>query len=322
MISDDNDPADLAGFRAQREERKRERRRQKAIDNLNLAASDYGLEIPPRLNPDIPDMVDRVKSCYVDITGWIRTFEEVVCSAVLPNAGKLDPSASEDLLGHYRELEEVVDAALTYTLSCPAATVDSRGPIPDHVHRLADHAKYVYAIGTRDIAAMQYKLAELAGTGRLDHEVQNGLQWDHCLPMWETLYYGTACAVRDYRTWDGDWDWSNNTYSDGRRVMAQARVKNWYQLDRNWPYNEFLCDDGPIWAHPRGSLCQIAPVVNPDGASFYLPAAGLAVPLALVALTVYLAWAYRAAFAPMLRARVEPTPTDARAPLTDARVAA
>ena len=170
----------------------------------------------------------------------------------MPNSGKLNPSASESLLGHYRELEKVVDAALTYTLSCPTATLDSRGRIPDYVHSLADHAKYVYAIGTRDIAAMQYKLAELAGTGRLDHEVQNGLQWDHCLPMWETLYDGTTCAVRDDRTWDGGWDWSNNTYSDGRQVMAQARVKNWYQLVRNWPYNEFLCGDGPIREYPRG----------------------------------------------------------------------
>ena len=34
--------------------------------------------------------------------------------------------------------------------------------------------------------------------------------------------------------------------------------------------------------------------------------AGLPLPLILVALTAYLAWAYRAAFAPMLRARVEP----------------
>ncbi len=35
--------------------------------------------------------------------------------------------------------------------------------------------------------------------------------------------------------------------------------------------------------------------------------AGLAIPLVLVAFTLYLAWAYRAAFAPMLQARVEPT---------------
>jgi hypothetical protein len=34
---------------------------------------------------------------------------------------------------------------------------------------------------------------------------------------------------------------------------------------------------------------------------------GLPIVAVIVALTIYLAWAYRAAFAPMLRARVEPT---------------
>ena len=82
--------------------------------------------------------------------------------------------------------------------------------------------------------------------------------------MWETLYHGTTCAVRDDRTWDGAWDWSDNTYSDGRQVMAQVRVNNWQKLDCNWPYNEFLCGDGPIQEHPRGSLCQIAPVIDPE----------------------------------------------------------
>jgi hypothetical protein len=63
------------------------------------------------------------------------------------------------------------------------------------------------------------------------------LQWNHCVPMWETLYHGTTSAVRDERTWDGGWDWADNTYSDGRQVMAQVRVKNWQILDRDWPYN-------------------------------------------------------------------------------------
>lgn len=39
--------------------------------------------------------------------------------------------------------------------------------------------------------------------------------------------------------------------------------------------------------------------------------AGLPVIAVLVALTLYLAWAYRAAFAPMLRAHVEPAASDA-----------
>lgn len=41
---------------------------------------------------------------------------------------------------------------------------------------------------------------------------------------------------------------------------------------------------------------------------------GFPLPAVLVALTIYLAWAYRAAFAPMLRAHVEPTTAATAAP--------
>ena len=267
MVSENNEPADLAGFRARRAALKEEHRRQKARDNLSLTAPDYGREIPPRLNPDVPDMVDRVKACYVGLTQWIVGFQDEIVALV--DAGKLDPGERTGLLEHYRHLQEAVDAATADALKWhPVAGVhdftDSRGRIPDFVHRLADHAKYVYAVGSRDIAALQYCLAELAGTGRLDHEVHRHLQWGHCLGMWECLYHGTTCAVRDERTWDGGWDWADNTYSDGRQVMAQVRVKNWQILDRDWPYNGEMCGDGPIQEHPRGSICQIAPVHDPE----------------------------------------------------------
>ena len=49
--------------------------------------------------------------------------------------------------------------------------------------------------------------------------------------------------------------------------------------------------------------------------------AGLILPLVLVALTAHLAWAYRDAFAPMLRATVEPT-TSAASPRPVARATA
>ncbi|MGO9285722.1 MAG: hypothetical protein ACLP75_22830 [Mycobacterium sp.] len=267
MVSENNEPADLAGFRARRAALKEEHRRQKARDNFTAEAPDYGREIPPRLNPDILDMVDRVKACYLGLTQWIVGFQDEIVALV--DAGKLDPGERTGLLEQYRHLQEAVDAATADALKWhPVAGVhdftDSRGRIPDFVHRLADHAKYVYAVGSRDIAAMQYRLAELAHTGRLDPEVHRGLQWNHCLPMWETLYHGTTSAVRDERTWDGGWDWADNTYSDGRQVMAQVRVKNWQILDRDWPYNGEMCGDGPIQEHPRGSLCQIAPVHDPE----------------------------------------------------------
>jgi hypothetical protein len=261
MTSENDEPADLAGFRTRREALKQERRRQKARDNLSLTAPDYGREIPPRLNPDVPDMVDRVKSCYVSLTQEIDGFREGV--AMLVATGELDPRDSIGLPEHYRDLEEAVDAATAVTLRWNATGFTVYDVTAD-VHAIADHAKYVYAIGSRDIAATQRRVAELHGTGRLHREAHKILQWDHCLRMWEMLYYGTTAAVRDERTWDGGWDWADNTYSDGRQVMAQVRVRNWYALDCNWKYNEGMAGDGPIHEHPCGSLSQIYPPIDSE----------------------------------------------------------
>jgi len=43
-----------------------------------------------------------------------------------------------------------------------------RPAVNPNVHDIADRAKHGYAIGTRLLAAVQYRLAQLAGTGRLD----------------------------------------------------------------------------------------------------------------------------------------------------------
>ncbi|HKU37894.1 MAG TPA: DoxX family protein [Polyangiales bacterium] len=64
------------------------------------------------------------------------------------------------------------------------------------------------------------------------------------------------------------------------------------------------------------ALALLAPVlVNILAFHAFLAPAGLAVPFVFVAAELYLAWSYRDAFVPMLRARVEPSPT------TDPRVA-
>ena len=68
---------------------------------------------------------------------------------------------------------------------------------------------------------------------------------------------------------DGMWDWSDNTYSDGRQVMMQVRVKDWENLSRDYPFNALVCGDGAINEHPRASICQIAPVIDPHAADGY-----------------------------------------------------
>lgn len=243
MVSKNGSPTDLAAFRLRRAEAKEQRRRQKARDNFLAASSDYGREIPPRLNPDVPDMIDQVRTCYVDLTQWINDFREKIVA--LLEAGKLHPQQGTGLLEPYGDVQAAVDAATADILRWQLLPgvhgyIADLSRFFDSVHRIGDHAKYVYAVGSRDIAKLQYRLAEMAGTSRLDREEHANLQWQHCLPMWETLYHGTISAVRDDRTWDGAWGWYDNTYSDGRQVIIQARVKHWFQLDCNWPCNEFF----------------------------------------------------------------------------------
>jgi hypothetical protein len=251
-------PLDLAAFRSRRMAVKAERRQQRALENCSPVAPDYGREIPPRINPDVPDMVDRVKSGYFDLTEAIQRFQDWVAD--------LDPRARPSLTAHYRHLLEAVTAATAVALQW--SRCDHSAHFTDQVQRIADHAKYVYAVGSRDIGSLQYRLAAYAHVGLLAPETHERLQWDHCHKSWETLYYGTVCAVRDDRTWDGGWDWSDNTYSDGRQIMAQVRVKNWDAIERDLPYRG-IAGDGPCDEHPWGSVCSIAPVIDPDEDGYY-----------------------------------------------------
>lgn len=251
---------DLQTFREQRAAEKQQRREAKRC-NLSVMAPDYGREIPPRINPHVFDMVDQVQSCYVALIQAVEVFKQQVADLVA--AGELAPSERLSLQGHYRELVDAIDVATEATLRWRASGVPP-GVITEQAHHIADHAKYVYVVGSRDIAAMQYWLAELAHTGRLTHCANERLQWGHCCKFWDSLYLGTVCAVRDERTWDGGWDWSDNTFSDGRQIMSQVRVNNWHAVDHEWPHNAYLAGDGPIQEHPVGSVCSIAPVVDPE----------------------------------------------------------
>ena len=217
---------------------------------------DYGRQIPPPLCRNVTTTVKYLTDCYERL---LATIEEFRCDiAKLVETGKLDPDVKTELWFHYTALQKAVhDATSTTRLRPPHGD-----EIDDNYHRIADHAKYVYALGSRDIAAMQYRLSELAGTGRLDAKANDDLQWGHCYPFWETLYDGTTSNVRDWDTLDWNWCWDDNTYSDGRQVMTQARLANWDAIQYSWPYHN-MAGDGPINEHPWGSVCQIAPVRGP-----------------------------------------------------------
>jgi hypothetical protein len=128
---------------------------------------------------------------------------------------------------------------------------------PD-VNDIADRAKHGYAIGARLLAAVQYRLAQLAGTGRLDPDESMRLQ-EVLADIWWALYSGTTYAVRDEDI-DDDWDEADNSYSDGRTVMFQIRIEPWQE----WEHNRFLLGDGAINEHRRGTICHISPCKPKD----------------------------------------------------------
>lgn len=137
-----------------------------------------------------------------------------------------------------------------------------RPPANPDINDVADSAKRGYAVGTLHLAAMAYRCAELAGTGRLDPDAVSELQ-SGFLRIWEALYDGTVCAVRDCNTSDWTWDDADNRYSDGRKVTYKVRTANCEELNASWPHNEFLLGDGAVADYPRGTITYIAPM-TPD----------------------------------------------------------
>jgi hypothetical protein len=135
-------------------------------------------------------------------------------------------------------------------------------PVNPDIHDIADRAKHWYAKATQVLAATQYGLAELAGTGRLDADESMSLQ-TNLFDIWEALYAGTLCAVRDQATDDCTGDEADNTYSDGRQVRIKIRIEPEAASDFTWEHNRFLLGDGAVAEHPRGTICYIAPI-NPE----------------------------------------------------------
>ena len=127
------------------------------------------------------------------------------------------------------------------------------------VHAIADRAKHDYAVGTLILASTQYWIAELAGRGVIDPKESKDLQYS-LVRIWEALYSGTVCAVRDWDTDDITWDEAANTYSDGRRVRNQASVEPRAAADSRWEHRRFLLGEGAVREHPRGTIAVISPV--------------------------------------------------------------
>jgi len=140
------------------------------------------------------------------------------------------------------------------------------GPVNPDVHAIADQAKHEFAVATQILAETQYRLGELAGLGLLDPDESMSLQVN-LFRVWEHLYFGTLCAVRDEDTDDPNWYEGDNTYSDGRPVRIKIRIEPEEDSDFSWEHNRFTLGDGAVAEHPLGTICYICPI-DPAGEIF------------------------------------------------------
>jgi hypothetical protein len=141
--------------------------------------------------------------------------------------------------------------------NCRRTTMELPPPVNPDVNAIADEAKYAFAVGTQLIASVQYRLGELAGTGRLDPEESFRIQEVLC-GLWRVLEGGTLCAVRDYELDARSLLETDNAYSDGRAVKTTVRIEPLGDSDMNWKYDRFTLGLGAVAQVPRGEVTCIA----------------------------------------------------------------
>lgn len=136
--------------------------------------------------------------------------------------------------------------------------VASPRPHP-HLHDpnyTADLLKYIYATMAKEIAELQYTLAEATGTGRMDPELNHELQRSWCYRNWKFLYGNTIVAACDEHDSD-DWVEYTHFYSDGTQAMTRKVDPEALEAERTWPHNEHTFGDGATAEYLRSVSYRI-----------------------------------------------------------------
>jgi hypothetical protein len=129
------------------------------------------------------------------------------------------------------------------------------------VYVATDLLKYVYAKLTRELAHLQYDMADYVAAGKLDREANDDLQgW--CVSAWEFLYHNTTAAIRNWDTDDRNWDAADNTYWNGLQVMTQVRIEPPETREHHHPNNQYIHGDGATNEYQRGVVYYIAQPPN------------------------------------------------------------
>ena len=220
---------------------------------------DYDRQIPPPLDPNPTDWVPAVKAGYGALIDNVKAVISKLGELV--GDGVIDSSDRDVLMAHISTLGDAIGPAVEAVIKWAGT-----GEITPEVHRIADHCKYVYAVGAREISMFQYRLARLAYDGKIAVEAHNELQNQVCDGIGEPISSQILSPLHDRELWDGHWGWDENVYSDGRHVTTKVHVTDWQELFDERPYDPAIerCDDGVIAEYPQGLIGRIAPVVDPD----------------------------------------------------------
>lgn len=115
---------------------------------------------------------------------------------------------------------------------------------PTSPSRVCDLVKHGYFVTCKEIADLQYKLAVLAGTGRLDPELSFDLQ-HHLFNLYDGLT-SRLLRICDIADPNGDED----HYADGTKIVDKTVTDP--EAERDWPWNEFCLGDGAVAEFPQG----------------------------------------------------------------------
>ena len=263
MSTDDQAPIDLNDASTRRRLIDEEMRRSTEIFvESGGMAHDPGRQIPPPVDPNAIGTVASLLEGYKCLNTNIEDFRAKVVE--LAHDARLNPAEQVSLLTLCTAFQDAVFTAAQIT-----GRWDPNGPDADQitpeVHRIADHAKYMYAIGSRDVVARNRSWRCWPIPARSTSRRTTSCSTT-CATRWVKRCPSTRHPCTTRTPGMGRLELDDNTYSDGRAVVIQARITGWSELEGSWPRNEGVevSGDGPINDFPLGSVCHINLPDDPD----------------------------------------------------------
>jgi hypothetical protein len=124
--------------------------------------------------------------------------------------------------------------------------MDTTSPPNTDLNGLIDHLKWLYFAQSQPVARLHYRLAELAGTGRLDSNANLELQHE-LVEMSQAIWSGTHSFLERHEYVPED---EVGIYCDGTEIIHKFPATD--AEERAWPFHHLLRNgDGAVNDYPR-----------------------------------------------------------------------